>query len=137
MSRVIAVMAKSARAVVSAGMRGGKGDPGAIGPAFKVDATGPTSDRSLYDASPEGFSFLDTTTGLLYFRQGAGWSAGTQFQGPQGIQGPPGPPGAGSGGAPIISSDPNNRLTQGTDSGLYVRDDLTPDPLAYYILARS
>jgi hypothetical protein len=57
-----------------------------------------------------------------------------------GEQGPPGPPGKnapGSDGAPIISEDPNNRITQGTDGGLYVLDDLTPDPLAYYILAKG
>lgn len=58
----------------------------------------------------------------------------------QGPQGPPGPPGRdapGAGGAPIISADPDNRLKQGVDGGLHVLDDLTPDPLAYYILARS
>jgi hypothetical protein len=36
-----------------------------------------------------------------------------------------------------ISTDQNNRLTRGTDDGLYVKDDLTPDPLAYYILAKA
>ena len=58
----------------------------------------------------------------------------------QGEQGPPGPPGKdapGSGGGPIISTDPANRITQGIDGGLHVLDDLVPDPLAYYILARS
>ncbi|MBK3870973.1 hypothetical protein [Stutzerimonas frequens] len=57
-----------------------------------------------------------------------------------GEQGPPGPPGKdapGAGDAPLISEDPDNRLTQGSDNGLYVRDDLTPDPLAYYILAKG
>jgi len=57
-----------------------------------------------------------------------------------GEQGPPGPPGKsapGSGDAPLISEDPSNRLTQGSDNGLYVRDDLIPDPLAYYILAKG
>jgi len=57
-----------------------------------------------------------------------------------GEQGPPGPPGKnapGSGDAPLISEDPDNRLTQGSDNGLFVRDDLTPDPLAYYILAKG
>lgn len=56
------------------------------------------------------------------------------------MQGPPGPPGAsapGGGGAPLISSDPDNRLVQGTDGGLHVLNDLTPDPLAYYILAKA
>lgn len=36
-----------------------------------------------------------------------------------------------------ISTDQYNRLTRGTDDGLYVKDDLTPDPLAYYILAKA
>ena len=57
-----------------------------------------------------------------------------------GEQGPPGPPGLdapGSGGTPIISADPANRLIQGNDGGLHVLDDLVPDPLAYYILAKG
>ena len=40
-----------------------------------------------------------------------------------GEQGPPGPPGKnapGSDGAPIISEDPNNQVTQGTDGGIFV-----------------
>lgn len=41
------------------------------------------------------------------------------------------------GGSSAISSDPKNRLERGNDSGLYVRDDLVPDPLAYYILAKG
>lgn len=49
----------------------------------------------------------------------------------QAIPGPPGPPGGG------ISTDPGNRATLGSDNGLYVRDDLVPDPLAYYILAKA
>ena len=57
--------------------------------------------------------------------------------GVQGPPGPPGPPGAGAGGAPLISADADNRLTTGSDAGLYVRDDLVPDPLAYYILAKG
>lgn len=57
-----------------------------------------------------------------------------------GEQGPPGPPGKnapGSDGAPIISEDLDNRITLGNDGGLHVLDDLTPDPLAYYILAKG
>lgn len=57
-----------------------------------------------------------------------------------GEQGPPGPPGKdapGAGDAPLISEDLDNRLTQGSDNGLFVRDDLIPDPLAYYILAKG
>ena len=38
---------------------------------------------------------------------------------------------------PAISAGPDNRATLGTDGGVYVRDDLIPDPLAYYILAKA
>jgi hypothetical protein len=44
---------------------------------------------------------------------------------------------AGKPGASAISADPGNRATNGTDGGVYVRDDLVPDPLAYYILAKA
>jgi len=71
--------------VVTAGGQGVPGGQGPVGPAFQVDATGPTADRALYDSEPEGFSFLDTTTGELFFREGAGWSDGVPFQGPAGI----------------------------------------------------
>lgn len=50
-----------------------------------------------------------------------------------GLRGAPGKPGVG---AAEVSSDPNNRLEQRND-GLYVSNDLTPDPLAYYILAKG
>lgn len=54
-----------------------------------------------------------------------------------GVPGPAGPPGPpGSGGAPLISSDADNRLKTGSDSGLHVADTLS-DPVAYYILAKS
>ncbi len=36
-----------------------------------------------------------------------------------------------------LSTDPGNRAVAGTDGGVYVRDDLVPDPLAYYILAKA
>ena len=35
-----------------------------------------------------------------------------------------------------ISTDPDNRLTTGSDAGLYV-PELTVDPLAYYIISKS
>jgi hypothetical protein len=53
-----------------------------------------------------------------------------------GIPGPPGPPGP-PGDIGNISNDPGNALTAGSDQGLYVPDDITADPLAYYILSRS
>ena len=43
----------------------------------------------------------------------------------------------GKSGVAAISTDPGNRATLGADSGVYVRDDLVPDPLAYYILAKA
>ena len=55
--------------------------------------------------------------------------------GPQGVQGVPGPPG--KDGQTHISADTPNRLRWGSDGGLYVPDDLAPDPLAYYILAKA
>jgi hypothetical protein len=46
-------------------------------------------------------------------------------------QGPAGTSGA------DISSDSDNRLTTGTDGGLFVSDDLSPDPLNHYLLAKG
>lgn len=40
-------------------------------------------------------------------------------------------------GATFISADESNRLKVGSDGGLYVSDDLTPDPLAYFNLAKG
>lgn len=40
-------------------------------------------------------------------------------------------------GAANISADQDNRLTRGSDNGLFVNNDLTPDPLAYYILSKG
>lgn len=48
------------------------------------------------------------------------------------VQGEQGPPGVAT-----VSADPDNRLTYGTDGKLFVPDTLSPDPLMYYILARS
>lgn len=50
-----------------------------------------------------------------------------------GAQGPPGKNGID--GAAVSRKD-KNRLTNESD-GFYVSDDLTPDPLAYYILAKT
>lgn len=61
-------------------LKGGKGDKG---DAFKVDATGSgLTARAVYDAEAEGFSYVDTATGLIYFRQTSTWgmwSAGVPF----------------------------------------------------------
>ena len=51
------------------------------------------------------------------------------------MQGVPGP--QGKDGQTHISADTPNRLRWGSDGGLYVPDDLVPDPLAYYILAKA
>lgn len=53
------------------------------------------------------------------------------------VVGVPGPAVPGTGGGAGISADPGNRATAGSDGGVYVRDDLVPDPLAYYILAKA
>lgn len=37
----------------------------------------------------------------------------------------------------FISNDDNNRLKRGSDGGYYVLDGFSPDPLAYYILAKG
>ena len=47
-----------------------------------------------------------------------------------------GPPGRNGNDATTVSAEPDNRLEAKPD-GLYVKDDLTPDPLAYYILAKG
>ena len=50
--------------------------------------------------------------------------------------GTPAPP-ASVPGDVTISADSDNRLTVGRDGGLYVRDNFVPDPVAYFILAKS
>ena len=55
---------------------------GTDGTNFDPDANGPTADRADYDTQAQGFSFLDTTVNLLYFKQSAtsgDWSAGVEF----------------------------------------------------------
>ena len=57
-------------------------------------------------------------------------------------QGPPGPPGprGETGGVDLeksISADAGNAIRPGSDEKLFVPDDITLDPLAYYILARN
>ena len=61
---------------VPTGLKGDRGD------AFTVDAVGVFADRSLYDAQPDGYSFVATDLGELYFRIGATagvWSVGVPF----------------------------------------------------------
>lgn len=84
--RVLAVRYGSKRSVIAAGMRGSKGEQGEDGAAFQVDASGLLANRGAFDGEGEGFSYLATDTGDLYFRQGAAgnWSDPVPFQGPPG-----------------------------------------------------
>lgn len=86
MSRVIAIRQGHPRAVIMAGLRGQAGKQGEQGTPFQVDATGLLANRGAFDAEPEGFAYLATDTGDLYFRQGAAgnWSDPVPFQGPAG-----------------------------------------------------
>ena len=63
-------------------------------------------------------------------------STPTLLQVGSGVQGPPGPRGLSGDGSAAISTDPDNRLTVGADSGLFV-PEITADPLAYYILSKA
>jgi hypothetical protein len=55
------------------------------------------------------------------------------FMGMPGLPGRDGVPGA----AASISTDPDNRLTTGTDNGIFSPEWSGADPLAYYILAKA
>ena len=64
-----------------------KGEPGADGKSFSVDATGLMSERTQYDDETAGFSFLATDEGNLYIKNSASsgdWSDAIPFQGPAG-----------------------------------------------------
>lgn len=86
MNSVVVVKRGPRRAVIAAGLRGRVGEPGADGTPFQVDASGLLANRGAFDAEEEGFSYLATDTGDLYFRQGAvgSWSDPVPFQGPPG-----------------------------------------------------
>lgn len=73
-------------------------------------------------------SSLASTAGLLT-EIGSASAIGVLTTINTGLVGPPGPV------API-SADPDNRLTTGSDDGLYV-PEIVIDPLAYYILAKA
>ena len=66
-----------------------KGATGEQGNSFTVNAQGLLAERSKYDSELEGFSFLATDVGELYFRQGnSGWSDGIPFgKGEPGLDG--------------------------------------------------
>lgn len=79
------------------GPQGSQGPEGPVGKSFDPDASGPTADRAAYNAEPKNFSFIDTTTGTIYWKLSNGvgdWSQGVNFgRGPTGLQGPQGPQG--------------------------------------------
>lgn len=83
---VLVVKAGAGRAVIAAGLRGRQGEQGEQGTPFAVSATGLLANRGAFDGEDEGFSYLATDTGDLYFRQGAAgnWSDPVPFQGPAG-----------------------------------------------------
>ena len=59
-----------------------KGDKGDRGDAFQVNAIGTSGQRVNYDSQNEGFSFLDSTNSLIYFKLSSAvgdWSTGSPF----------------------------------------------------------
>lgn len=94
--------------------RGLQGNPGNTGPAgqgLEVDATGLLADRDDYDSEPEGFVYVATDVGELFFRQTSTpgvWSDPIEF-----AAGPPGDSGA------LITT--TNGVGDGTD-GPYTLD---------------
>jgi len=87
----------------------------------------PQSEIALSQTRPAGVEISTTTTEVQIQAYPA-----PQIEVAIGVPGPPGPPGE-----VVISTDPNNRAATGSDGGIYVSDDLNPDPLAYYIIARG
>lgn len=79
------------------GPQGPQGPEGPIGKSFDPDESGLTADRSVFDAAPRNFSYLDTELGLVYWKLSndvGAWSTGVTFgRGLQGLQGPQGPQG--------------------------------------------
>lgn len=63
------------------GEQGIQGERGVRGESFTVNAQGTLAERSGYDGEDEGFSFLDTGAGDIYFHGVAigEWSAGIPF----------------------------------------------------------
>ena len=77
-----------------------------------------------------------TTTGQLPVTVIESPAAEPQVIVTAGAQGPAGRDGKDGIDGSSVSNKPKNRLTKEAD-GLYVSDDLSPDPLAYYILAKN
>ncbi|PYE31212.1 collagen triple helix repeat protein [Rhizobium sp. PP-WC-1G-195] len=78
------------------GPQGETGEKGDRGDSFAVDASGSLSGRVMFDAEAEGFAYLDTEAGNLYFRRETPgqWSPAIPFgkgeTGPKGDLGPRG-----------------------------------------------
>ncbi|CBX87962.1 structural protein [Roseovarius Plymouth podovirus 1] len=73
-----------------AGPTGAPGAAGADGADFAFDAVGTLPEKNLYNAQPEGFTFLDEVNGNFYVRNDAtigAWTNAIPFQGPTGPQG--------------------------------------------------
>ena len=72
------------------GDKGEAGDDGPPGDGLQIDASGTFAGRDAYDAELAGFTYLDTTAGLLYVRETAvagTWSPGVDFGGADGTSG--------------------------------------------------
>lgn len=73
------------------GIKGDQGDKGLRGFSLNPDFKGPgLASRSLYNNQPDGTSFLDTTYGLIYYRQTSTpgvWGPGIPLSGISGGQG--------------------------------------------------
>ena len=50
------------------GVSGAAGPIGATGDDFVIDATGPYTDRVLYDEETAGYAFLATDSGTLFYK---------------------------------------------------------------------
>ena len=78
--------------VMPAAPTGAKGDTGT---GLQIDSTGAgLTPRATYNASAQGWTYLDATSGLLYVKKSAtsgDWSTGVALQG---VAGPTGPAGA-------------------------------------------
>lgn len=112
------------------GPQGIQGIQGVTGTSYDPDSQGVTADRATYDTQPKGWSFLDLSLALIYFKlsnANADWSAGFPFvtgptgsqgpqgiQGAQGVQGPTGPQGTqGIAGAPGLDGATGPQGIQG------------------------
>ena len=96
------------------GPAGADGPTGPVGPqgeGLQIDASGTLAGRDAYNSELEGFTYLDTTAGLLYIRETATpgvWSAGIDFGGADGN---------------TILSGTADPTSEGVDGDFYIRTD--------------